>query len=286
MKEDILEVFGPSHLHFFFEGTLGLGGHAEALLQAHPEIEYYLGSDQDETALSLAKERLKPFESKVHLTHQNFFEALDDSDKTFDGFLFDLGVSSMQIDTPERGFSFQKEGPLDMRMDQSQSLSAYEIVNFAPLSELKMIFDTLGEEPKAAIGAKLIVEARKKKKIKTTLELVTVLKPMRTGKIRGKLHPATLVFQGLRLAVNKELDVLEKTLKLCFEKARSGSKIAVITFHSLEDRIVKNLFRDQEKQGGFKNVFKKPKIPSPQECRYNPRSTCAKLRVLEKVDHE
>jgi len=286
MKDDILDVFKDSKIHFFFEGTLGLGGHAEAILNSHPEVEYYLGSDQDATAIKLAEERLKSFGSKVHYANENFLSALDDSGYTYDGFLFDLGVSSMQLDTADRGFSFLKDGPLDMRMDQSQKLSAYEIVNYATLSELKNIFDTLGEEPKATVGAKLIVEARKKKKIKTTLELVEVLKPMRMGKIRGKLHPATLVFQGLRLAVNKELEVLEKTLKLAFDKARDDAMIAVITFHSLEDRIVKNLFRDKEKEGGFENVFKKPKLPSIKEVKYNPRSSCAKLRVLKKVKHE
>lgn len=283
MKDDILDVFKETQLHFFFEGTLGLGGHAEAILSAHEEIQYYLGADQDENAIKLASERLKDFSHKIHFAHQNFFHALDDSDKTFDGFLFDLGVSSMQLDTPERGFSFQKDGPLDMRMDQSQEVSAYEIVNFASLNELKTIFDELGEEPKATIGAKLIIEARKKKKIKTTLELVEVLKPMRQGKIRGKLHPATLVFQGLRLAVNQELKVLEKTLTLAFEKLRHGGQIAVITFHSLEDRIVKNMFRDMEKTGDFENVFKKPKLPASSEVRFNPRASCAKLRVLKKV---
>lgn len=283
MKDDILEVFKDSHLDFFFEGTLGLGGHAEAILNAHSEIKYYLGADQDKNAIDLAKERLKGFSDKIHFAHQNFFHALDDSDKTFDGFLFDLGVSSMQLDTAERGFSFQKDGPLDMRMDQSQEISAYDIVNFASMAELKTIFNDLGEEPKATVGAKLIIEARKKKKITTTLELVEILKPMRQGKIRGKLHPATLIFQGLRLAVNQELKVLEKTLLLAFDKVREGGQIAVITFHSLEDRIVKNMFRDQEKGGGFQNVFKKPKLPLPSEIRFNPRSSCAKLRVLKKV---
>lgn len=284
MKDDIVTVFEKAPLHFFFEGTLGLGGHAEAILKAHHEIKYYLGADQDDSAICLAQQRLKPFSDKIHFVHDNFFHALDESDKTFDGFLFDLGVSSMQLDTPERGFSFQKDGPLDMRMDQTQKISAYEIVNFATLAELKTIFDELGEEPKASVGAKLIIEARKKKKIKTTLELVEVLKPMRKGKIRGKLHPATLVFQGLRLAVNQELKVLEKTLKLAFEKLRQGGQIAVITFHSLEDRIVKNMFRDMEKTGAFKNLFKKPKLPASSEVRFNPRASCAKLRVLQKVE--
>lgn len=286
MKDDILEVFKGSHLHFFFEGTLGLGGHAQAILDQHPEISFYHAADQDMSAMKLAEERLERFSDKIHFDHANFFDALDESDKTYDGFLFDLGVSSMQLDTPERGFSFQKDGPLDMRMDQNQKTSAYEIVNFASLSELKFIFETLGEEPKAHIAAKLIVEFRKKHKIKTTLELVEVLKPMRSGKIRGKLHPATLVFQGLRLAVNQELDVLEKTLRLCFEKLRDDGQIAVITFHSLEDRIVKNMFRDKEKEGGFKNVFKKPKLPDPKEIKFNPRASCAKLRVLKKVMDE
>lgn len=284
MKQDILEVFQSVHLPFFFEGTLGLGGHAEALLEAHEEIEYYQGADMDESALDLAKQRLERFGSKVHVSHQNFLQALDESDKTFNGFLFDLGVSSMQLDTPQRGFSFQKDGPLDMRMNQDQKISAYQIVNFASLNELKFIFETLGEDPKATVAAKLILEARKKKKIETTLELVAVLKPMRSGKIRGKLHPATLIFQGLRLAVNQELEVLEKVLRLCFEKIRDGGVIAVITFHSLEDRIVKNLFKEQEKSGLFKNLFKKPKLPSMSEVRFNPRASCAKLRVLQKQE--
>lgn len=282
MKEEILEVFKDKKLVDFFEGTLGLGGHAEAILQAHPEISYYLASDQDANALTLAQKRLEPFSSKIEFVHKNFLKALSESDKTFDGFFFDLGVSSMQLDEEQRGFSFMRDGPLDMRMDQDQKVSAYEIVNFASLAELAHILDTLGEEPKAKIAAKLICEARKKKKIKTTLELVEVLKPMRAGKIRGKLHPATLVFQGLRLAVNQELNVLEEVLKHCFEKANDGALIAVITFHSLEDRIVKNRFKEMEKTGMFFNLFKKPKVPTLKEVRHNPRASCAKLRVLVK----
>ncbi len=189
----------------------------------------------------------------------------------------------MQLDTAERGFSFLREGPLDMRMDPRISTTAADIVNRASQKELTYIFKELGEEPRWKRAVEYILIARKKKRIKTTFDLLEAMGPLMNTKIRGKLHPATLIFQGLRLAVNQELNILRTALEEAIEYLSPLGRIAVISFHRLEDKIVKEVFREKAKEGKLQLITKKPLVPSIQEMKKNPRSRSAKFRVAEKV---
>jgi 16S rRNA (cytosine1402-N4)-methyltransferase len=294
LMEEVLESFKECHLKVFYDGTLGAGGHAAAILAQHPEIELYIGADRDESALELAKETLKPWKDKVVFVHGNFSD-LDKHLKELgvegvDGFLFDLGVSSMQLDQEKRGFSFLKEGPLDMRMDRSESLTAKEIVNTWSEKNLGELFRDLGEEPRWKRCASAVAKARRKKPLKTTTELATVIEDELKTKLRGKLHPATLVFQALRMKVNKELESIQAGVRKALDWLRVEGRIEVISFHSFEDRLIKNLFREVSKP--MKNVdpdtflpilevlTKKPLAPTVKETRKNVRSRSAKLRVI------
>lgn len=278
---EVLQLFSDKQLLKVWDGTCGAGGHAELLLQAHPEITHYLATDQDKSALDLARERLKLF--PVVFTQGNFSELVESMYDTFDGMLFDLGVSSMQLDQGERGFSFMRPGPLDMRMDQSQSLTAADIIRSTPEKALADLFYELGEETRSRRIAKAIYEARKKKPITTTDELATIVVEA-VGGGRGKIHPATKVFQALRIKVNEELFVLEKLLKQIDRVTAKDGIIVIITFHSMEDRIVKHMFREMERAGGWKILTKKPIEPSYEEVRKNPRARSAKVRGIQKFD--
>lgn len=283
LLREVLEVFEGKKLRFFFDGTLGAGGHAQAILEAHPEIERYYGCDRDPNALRIAEERLGPWREKVVLIHGRYADAPRHMEKLgagpVDGFLIDIGISSMQVDEKERGFSFQGDAPLDMRMDPTEGVTAAAIVNRYPEAELARIFYEYGEERRSRQVAKAIVEARRKKKIETTAELAAIVKPVAT---RGRLHPATLVFQALRIAVNDELGQLERGLEGAIGMLAIGGRIAAISFHSLEDRIVKNRFRDEKER--LKVLTKKPIGPTEEEMRENPRSRSAKLRAAERIE--
>ncbi len=275
---EVLEVFEGRKVRRFFDGTLGAGGHAKELLEAHPEIECYIGVDQDPRAHEIASQNLKKYNEKLELIRGSFAEAILNIDQPIEGFLIDVGVSSMQFDEIERGFSFRGDAPLDMRMDPENDLTAETIVNRFNEKELAKIFFEYGEERRSKKVAKAIVEARRKKRIKTTSELVKIIKPVAT---KGKLHPATLVFQALRIAVNDELGQLERGLAFAIDHMVSGGRMAAISFHSLEDRIVKNVFRDRKDR--VKILTKKPIGPEKEEIKKNPRSRSAKLRAVEKI---
>lgn len=282
LLREVLKLFEDVRLSLFFEGTVGAGGHGKALLEAHPEIERYLACDRDPAAHALATAALAPWGEKVEFIRGSYADLsrfLDERKiRNIDGFLIDVGVSSMQIDVRERGFSFMGDAPLDMRMDPEGELTAEMIVNEAPEAELARIFFEYGEERRSRKVAKAIVDARKKRKIRSTAELVEIVKPVAT---RGRLHPATLVFQALRIAVNDELGQLKRGLEAAIECLRPGGRLAAISFHSLEDRIVKNVIRDAK--GTLENLTKKPIGPTDEEIRGNPRSRSAKLRGAEKV---
>ena len=292
LVQEIIDYFAANKLRIFFDGTVGAGGHAAAILTAHSEIEKYIGCDQDVNALQLAKKRLLPFAAKVHLVHGNF-QDLDRhlAKQKADGILLDLGVSSMQLNNPERGFSFQKEGPLDMRMDQDNSLTAEKVINECREIELTKIFRELGEEKRARAAARRIVQARQKKRIKTTQELVAVLQTVLPQRSYQKIHPATRIFQALRIFVNKELDVLQQTLLKATDCLNVAGRMGVISFHSLEDRIVKHTFRRLAQkpvanEPCIEILTKKPLVASRQEQKLNPRSRSAKLRFVERVIYE
>ncbi|MBI3508818.1 MAG: 16S rRNA (cytosine(1402)-N(4))-methyltransferase RsmH [Chlamydiia bacterium] len=283
LLREVLQIFQGLKIELFFEGTVGAGGHAEAILTEHPEIGRYFACDRDPVALQLAKERLKRWEKKVEWIHGDYADLpryLDERGVHWiDGYLIDIGVSSMQIDSKERGFSFQGDAPLDMRMNPIGETTAEMLLNRLSEKELARIFFEYGEERRSRQAAKAIVEARKKKKIRTTAELVRILQPViRSG---GKIHPATRIFQALRIAVNDELGQLQLGVEGAIQRLQMGGRMAVISFHSLEDRIVKHAFRG-EKQ--LKILTKKPVGPTAEECKANPRSRSAKLRAAEKFE--
>ena len=282
LVQEVLEAFSGIELRLFFDGTTGAGGHASYLLGAHPEIERYLACDRDPVALSIAKEKLKEWGKRVDWIRGPYSDLALYLEKRkipcVQGVLLDVGLSSMQLAAGERGFSFQQEGPLDMRMDPNSRLTAEEIINVFSEKELARIFYEYGEETRSRQVAKAIVEARRKHRIRTTGELVELIRPIVR---RGKLHPATLVFQGLRIAVNDELGELRKGVDAAMEKVCSGGRIGVISFHSLEDRIVKEAFREGERKGILRRIGKKPLVAQREEVRSNPRARSAKFRVAE-----
>jgi 16S rRNA (cytosine1402-N4)-methyltransferase len=286
LVEAFLSFFQHKRIAIFIDGTLGGGGHAHALLEHHPEIKRFYGLDQDELALQIAAQRLAPFAEKVRLVHGNFRKIKElVAEEDVDGIFLDLGVSSMQLDRPEKGFSLYKEGPLDMRMDSSQLLDAEKVVNTFSEKELGRIFRELGEEPKWRAAAKAIVEGRKKKRIKTTTDLTQTLKHVLTWSSRKgkKIHPMTLVFQALRIFVNDELKAVEEVIPEAIDLLAPGGRLGVISFHSLEDRIVKHTFRHFALEKKVLLLTKKPLVASYEEVKRNPRSRSAKMRFVEKL---
>jgi 16S rRNA (cytosine1402-N4)-methyltransferase len=239
--------------------------------------------DRDREALMAVSERIK--DSRLRLLHSSFSgmesTVRDGGYNAFDGILMDLGVSMTQMKSGERGFSFSTDAPLDMRMDRDASLTAGEIVNTWSQQQLEEIFRDFGEEKRARRIARTIVEARKKQKITTCRELADLVSGV-SGR-SGRIHPATRIFQALRIAVNNELTELEEGLNQAFSLLAVGGRLCVISYHSLEDRIVKNRFRDWDREGLAKRLNKKPVTPSPEEIRRNPASRSGKLRGVERL---
>jgi 16S rRNA (cytosine1402-N4)-methyltransferase len=294
---EVLRLLVPQPGKLIVDGTLGGGGHAEALLRAGAQV---IGIDQDADALAHATKRLSGFGEAFRFVRANFSQVQAVLDElgvsALDGALLDIGVSSWQLDAAERGFSFQKDGPLDMRMDQRAGVTAADLVNEADESELLRIFRTYGEEPAARRVAAQIVRERARLKYETTFDLVRVIEMVLPR--RGKTHPATRVFQALRIAVNRELDVLESALESFTPLLAPGGRLAVITFHSLEDRIVKHFFKARSvafldrpewpeprpnPDYFFKLITPHPVIAGEEEQQQNPRARSAKLRVVERI---
>ncbi|MDE7371191.1 MAG: 16S rRNA (cytosine(1402)-N(4))-methyltransferase RsmH, partial [Desulfovibrio sp.] len=288
----------------YLDGTVGLGGHAQAILEAAPESRL-CGLDRDTEALELARERLAPFGERAHLFHRRYSEfagALEELGWDFvDGALLDIGVSSLQLDEAERGFSFHGDGPLDMRMDAaSGERSAWHWVNRESFARLKECIATLGEEPQAGRIARAIVDARQKAPIDTTAELAALVAQAYPAawRARARRHPATRTFQALRLAVNDELGELRRFLDTILKWLPVGGRLVIITFHSLEDRMVKQAMRHWAEGcrcprhvpvcrcghvPEVRPLSKKPLIASPDEVAANPRASSAKLRAVEKI---
>ena len=284
----------------YIDLTLGRGGHSGEILKKLNKGHLY-GVDQDQEAIDESQKYLETISHNFTIIHRNFSELdqiLQEYDiKYADGILMDLGVSSPQFDEGDRGFSYREDAPLDMRMDQRQSLTAYDIVNRYSLDEIFKILRDYGEEKYAYSIAKNIVKAREEKPIKTTFELVDIIKKSKPMKELAKAgHPAKQSFQALRIAVNDELNVLEIALRKALQALRPhGGRLAVITFHSLEDRIVKNIFKDaavsegnryniplQVKEKEYQLITRKPIVASEQELEINHRSASAKLRIIER----
>ena len=296
---DILDI-KPEGI--YVDGTLGGAGHSLEIVKKLTSGKL-ICFDQDINAISAAKEKLKDFMDKTILVHSNFENLREELNKlgieSIDGFLVDLGVSSHQLDVPERGFSYMQDAPLDMRMDNNAELSAYDVVNTYPDAELKRVIKDYGEENWSARIAKLIVERRATMPIRTTFELVDAIKAAIPKKMRDEnQHPAKRTFQAIRIEVNRELDVIEKTLLAAVDMMNEGGVLAVITFHSLEDRIVKNVFKKLQysctcppefpvcicnSKQVVEIITRKPILPSENEVEMNPRSRSAKLRAARKL---
>lgn len=281
---DFLEVKGGKK---YIDATLGGGGHSKAILRCQGEL---LAIDRDPEAIEYASQRLKKAcpTSPFRVVQGNFADlgkiARENGFEKVEGILFDLGVSSHQFEEASRGFSFNQEGPLDMRMDPKLSLTARDLVNVLNEGELYELFSKLGEEKYSRRFARAISEARRVKKIETCAELAQII--LKSAPPRGKLdrrHPATRVFQALRIAVNDEINSLKEALPQAIDLLNFQGRLVILSFHSLEDGVVKRFFLDEEKAGVLKIITLKPVEPTKEEVAVNPRARSAKLRVAEKL---
>lgn len=301
MMAEVLAFLRPRPHAYFLDGTVGGGGHAAALLEASASNGRVLGLDRDAEALAVAERRLTPFADRYVLVHENFSQALAVLSTLgwdgVDGVLLDLGFSSLQVESEERGFSFLRSGPLDMRMDRREQLRAADLVNHASVTELRRIFHDLGEERAAGAVARALVRARTKEPLNTTTALVDTIAQVVKRTPGSHLHPATRVFQALRIAVNQELDHLAAFLQDGYRLLRPGGRMVILAYHSLEDRLIKHAFRRwaatcvcppqiQICACGWSPqvtiLTSKPLIPTPEEVARNPRARSARLRAVER----
>ncbi|HYA26784.1 MAG TPA: 16S rRNA (cytosine(1402)-N(4))-methyltransferase RsmH [Thermodesulfovibrionales bacterium] len=283
MAREVVEMLNISPGGTYVDATIGLGGHAERILSVMSPIGKVIGIDRDEDALTSALKRLA--DPRAVLKKGNFSELRDILSETdiekVDGVLFDFGVSMMQFKDMARGFSFISEGPLDMRMDRSRRLTAEVIVNTWPEKEIERILREYGEEKLAPKIARAVRTYRAKKRISTCRELAEIVSGI--YRTRGKLHPATKTFQALRIAVNDELNEIVRGLASSLDILKKGGRLCVISYHSLEDRAVKNFMRDAMREGLVQVLTKKPLRPSPDEIRVNASARSAKLRGAERL---
>lgn len=298
LYQEIIHALRPSSQGRYVDGTVGTGGHARGILEASAPGGELLGLDLDPDALEIARQRLAEFGRRAILIQGSYTELQSHLNNlawdTVDGILLDLGVSSLQLDRAQRGFSFRKEGPLDMRFDPSGNVTAGDLVNHLPAEELANVIYEYGDERHSRKIADAIVANRP---FETTRELASLISRV-VGPQRNRIHPATRTFQALRIAVNKELDNLETVLPAALESLHSGGRLAVIAFHSLEDRIVKRFFRRESQdcicpprlpvcacdhEAQLEEISRRPIRPSEAEREENPRSRSAKLRVAEKL---
>lgn len=298
LYHEIIHALQPESPGLYVDGTVGAGGHARGILEACAPDGRLLGLDLDPQALALAGETLAPYQPRFHLL-QASYAALDSvlfqlGWPPVQGILLDLGLSSMQVDHPERGFSFLHDGPLDMRFDPCQPVCAADLVNTLPEAELADILYRYGEERNARQIARAILQARP---VQTTRQLAAVIEAV-SPRRGDRLHPATRTFQALRIAVNRELDTIQSALPQAIAALAPGGRLAVISFHSLEDRLVKEFFRRESRNclcpprqpvctcghvATLKEITRKPITPAEAEIEQNPRARSAKLRVAEKL---
>ncbi len=289
LLEEVVTWLRPRAKGCYLDCTIGLGGTAERILRASEPDGILIGIDQDPNAIACTRTRLQAYESRVHLFCENFQDVkavmnLADRERV-DGILFDLGVSSAQLDQPERGLSFQHDGPLDMRMNPARGQSVEDLVNALPETQLANMIHALGEERYSRRIARAIVHARRRVPLRTTMDLSRLIQQSVPRSYRsGRLHPATRTFQAFRIAVNNELGALKTGLDEVVDILAPGGRLCVISFHSLEDRLVKQAFRrlTQEAPDQWVALTKKPVSPSEEERRANPRARSAKLRVIER----
>jgi len=301
LEGEVIQNFNLLEGSLIVDGTLGDGGHAELLLKNTTSVRV-LGIDRDLRAIERAEKRLAPFRDRITLVHGNFSDIKTILKKAnvmnVDGLLLDLGVSSPQLDSPNRGFSFMRNGPLDMRMDSSQKITAADLLIELPDEKLVSVIKEYGEERFSKRIVRAIRQAQKQSAIKTTLQLSNIISSVIHASRQTKIHPATRTFQALRIAVNAELEHIKKALRDSVDILQESARVIVISFHSLEDRIVKNFFKTEEKgcvcppkipicscghKQRFKIITRKPIIPAVEEVRRNSRASSAKLRVAERV---
>lgn len=302
LLDECLEALAIKPDGIYLDGTLGRAGHSLEIVK-RLTTGRLIGIDRDETAIAAAQERLADYADRVTLVHSNFDRVGEILDELgidgADGMLFDLGVSSPQLDDAERGFSYRHDAPLDMRMDRTAALCAREVVNEWPYEELRRILFAYGEERYAPLIAKHIVQKREEAPIETTLQLAEIIKAaMPPSALREKQHPAKRSFQAIRIAVNGELDALPPMLEAAADKLHTGGRLAVISFHSLEDRVIKQTMQALAtgctcppnfpvcvcgKKPKMKLISRKPIVSGEAELAYNPRARSAKLRVAEKL---
>jgi 16S rRNA (cytosine1402-N4)-methyltransferase len=284
LQDEVVALLRPRPAGRYLDATIGLGGHAEAILRASEPTGTLVGIDRDADALAIARQRLAPFGGRV-TTLQGRYEALGqlvEPDARFDGILFDLGASSLQMDAAERGFSFSRQGPLDMRMDRGVGRTAADLLGELSEEELADLIFQWGEERWSRRIARAIVTARHEKPIATTTELATVVGRSIPRRLWPRhIHPATRTFQALRIAVNEEVTGLGLALEEATRLLAPDGRVAVISFHSLEDRTVKQTWRRLEAEAGLRIVTKRPITPGAVEQDANPRSRSAKLRAAE-----
>lgn len=304
LLEEAVDALEPERGGIFVDCTAGGGGHSEAILKRLPQGSRLISLDRDERAVLRCRERLEKYGTASTVVKTNYSEIGEVLDglgiDKIDGVLWDLGVSSVQLDERERGFSYSQDAPLDMRMDRSSGITARDVVNTYSEAELSRIIREWGEEKFFQRVAGAIVKAREEKPIETTLELADVIANAIPQGARKKenQHPAKRTFQAIRIEVNDELNIIEPSLRCAVSRLRPGGRAAVITFHSLEDRITKQTFKNLErpctcpsdfpvcvcgKRPEVKLVTKKPTLPSDEELKANPRARSAKLRVAEKI---
>ena len=288
LSSEVINFLNPAPGQIIVDATIGGAGHSEEILQRITPGGMLIGIDRDEETLRLASERLRPFEGSFKLINKNFKylkEILKDLGvNKANGIIFDLGISSIQMEARERGFSIKNDGPLDMRMDRSQALTAKDLVNRLRETELSGIIRDFGEERFHRRIAKRIVEERAHKEISTTAQLSgVILRSLPYSHNKYKIHPATRTFQAIRIKVNDELGSIQEALNALPETLEKGARCCVISFHSLEDRIAKNTFKEFKARGLFNILTKKPVAAKEVEIISNPRSRSAKLRAVERT---
>jgi 16S rRNA (cytosine1402-N4)-methyltransferase len=286
MAAEVMALLGATRPARIVDATLGTGGHALLLLRevAHARL---LGLDRDSHALAVAAERLGEFGARVILRHRNFADlarVMEEAGfEAADAIVADLGMSSFALDDPARGMSFMREGPLDMRMDRERGLRAYDLINEESEEELARIIYELGEERGSRRIARAIAQARREAPVETTGQLREIIEYALGAYRRGGIHPATRTFQALRIAVNDEMGALRELLAQAPRMLAPGGRLAVIGYHSLEDRQVKHSFRELAASGGYRLLSRKAIRPQADEIRRNPRARSARLRCLERV---
>ena len=290
MLHEVIDYLDPAPGQIIVDATLGTGGHSLEILKKIIPGGRLIGIDRDEDSLAICRQRFSEFSGSYELVHANFVDLDQILEKLgidkIDGIIFDLGISTYQLKDIERGFSFQQEGPLDMRMDKSSYISAYDLVNNLNENEISHLLWSFGQERWHNRIAHLVVEERRNQPISTTRQLADLVMraiPYRYRKGYYRIHPATRTFQAVRIAVNRELEILESSVKKAVAILRKKAKICVISFHSLEDRVIKHTFRALKADGLVDIITAKPMTPADSEVAANPSSRSSKFRVAERI---